>query len=169
MKYNYQDIIKLQSAAEVNFEIADKALKKARGDFNKAQYLAMKKKKKSKSRSESTKQVSEVFNKFFSYRFVAYKKNTTYINIRMWILILFVFFIDVLFNSLEILILPLLVTLFLGVEYKIVCVSKEIEEPPVNIEPVVKNTVKDEDSNLNLSEELIEDDEEGYLKVEIDK
>jgi|GEM_PF-2262429 len=170
MKYNYQDITKLQSEAEVNFEIADKALKKSRGDFNKAMYLAMKQKKKYESRSKTAHQVNDVFDTFFSYRFLAYKKNRTYINIRMWIFILVALFMNAIFDgAIAFFIIPLIITFFFGVEYKIVSITKKSKEPSVNVEPVANTTTKDEDLSLNLSEEVVEDDDEGFAKVEIDK
>lgn len=170
MKYTYQDITKLQNEAEVSFEIADKALKKSRGNFNKALYVAIKRKKRYEKRSETTKQVSEVFKNIFGYRFVVYKGAHTYINVRVWILILVGFFINGIFGSFAYLLVPpLILTFFFNVEYKLSNKIKKNDDDTFNVEPVKETTDKEGVLDINLSEEKIEDDDEGYAKVEIDK
>ena len=84
MNYGYQDIKRVMAEASVNFEDADKALKKTHGNIDQAAIIALRKKKGGGRALESA---LDAFVRLFYYRLRIEKGDRKFIDVALWIVV----------------------------------------------------------------------------------
>jgi hypothetical protein len=171
MDYGYEKILIVQRKCGVSFEDADKALKWAKGDEDKACRYAIRKKGRDRGWLKKT---LDALNNFLTYRIKISKDGDVKFNIPLGIIIIICFFAMIIFsggryyNRNGIGILGLIVFAIIVLTGYSIEISQAEKKQEHKLEKIVSDEMPEDEVFEQFQEDEVEAQEDGYNTIEIE-